>query len=147
VQLVDARELWVKMRKSLAEKRKQISPEQIEEITWLYGAVAENEWVKVFRNEQLGYQRITVERTSRLRYAGEGARGSLEASKVFCHAGGPGFESRAPVLERPSAPQFGLNGGSGRERPPLALRYWHADGAVKLPVTGARTVWASTGST
>jgi len=33
VQLVDARELWVKMRKSLGEKRKAISPEQIEEIT------------------------------------------------------------------------------------------------------------------
>ena len=51
VQLVDARELWVKMRKSLGEKRKAISPEQIEEITRLYGAFEENERVKIFRNE------------------------------------------------------------------------------------------------
>ena len=41
VQLVDAREHWVKMRKSLGEKRKAISPEQIGEITSLYGAL---EW-------------------------------------------------------------------------------------------------------
>src|SRR5205085_10981484 len=33
VQLVDAREYWIKMRKSLGEKRKQISEEQIAEIT------------------------------------------------------------------------------------------------------------------
>jgi len=71
------------MRKSLGEKRKQISPEQIEEITRLYGAFEENERVKIFRNEQFGYQRITVERPLRLRYAGEGARERLEASKAF----------------------------------------------------------------
>jgi type I restriction enzyme M protein len=83
VQLVDARELWVKMRKSLGEKRKAISPEQIEEITRLYGAFEENERVKILRNEQFGYQRITVDRPLRLRYTGEGARERLEASKAF----------------------------------------------------------------
>jgi type I restriction enzyme M protein len=83
VQLVDARELWVKMRKSLGEKRKAISPEQIEEITRLYGAFEENERVKIFHNGQFGYQRITVERPLRLRYVGEGARERLEASKAF----------------------------------------------------------------
>jgi type I restriction enzyme M protein len=87
VQLVDARELWVKMSKSLGEKRKAISPEQIEEITRLYGAFEENERVKIFRNDQFGYQRITVERPLRLRYVGEGARGRLEASKAFARLG------------------------------------------------------------
>src|SRR4029078_1026865 len=37
VQLVDAREFWVKMRKSLGDKRKEISPDQIAQITRLYG--------------------------------------------------------------------------------------------------------------
>jgi type I restriction enzyme M protein len=83
VQLVDARELWVKMRKSLGEKRKAISPEQIEEITRLYGAFEEKERVKIFGNEQFGYQRITVERPLRLRYTGGGARERLEVSKAF----------------------------------------------------------------
>ncbi len=87
VQLVDARELWVKMRKSLGEKRKAISPEQIEEITRLYGAFEENERVKIFHNEEFGYQRITVERPLRLRYAGEGARDRLETSKAFAKLG------------------------------------------------------------
>jgi type I restriction enzyme M protein len=68
VQLVDARELWVKMRKSLGEKRKQISDEQIDEITRLYGAFEENERVKIFLNEDFGYQRITVERPLRRRF-------------------------------------------------------------------------------
>ncbi len=68
VQLLDAREMFVKMRKSLGDKRKEISPAQIEEITRLYGDFAENEWVKVFTNEAFGYLRITVERPLRLRW-------------------------------------------------------------------------------
>jgi type I restriction enzyme M protein len=83
VQLVDARESWVKMRKSLGEKRKAISPEQIDEITRLYGAFGENERVKILPDEAFGYQRITVERPLRLRYTGEGARERLESSKAF----------------------------------------------------------------
>ncbi len=83
VQLVDARELWVKMRKSLGEKRKQISEAQIEEITRLYGEFQEGERVKIFPNEAFGYQRITVERPLRLRYTGEGALERLEASNAF----------------------------------------------------------------
>ncbi len=83
VQLVDAREHWVKMRKSLGEKRKAISPEQIEEITRLYGAFEEGERVKILPNETFGYQRITVERPLRVRYTGDGAGERLEASKAF----------------------------------------------------------------
>jgi type I restriction enzyme M protein len=68
VQLVDARELFVKMRKSLGDKRKLIDDAQIAEITRLYGAFEENERVKILPNEAFGYQRITVERPLRLRY-------------------------------------------------------------------------------
>jgi type I restriction enzyme M protein len=83
VQLVDARELWEKMRKSLGEKRKRISDEQIEEITRLYGDFAEGERVKIFPNEAFGYQRITVERPLRLRYTGEGALERLESLRSY----------------------------------------------------------------
>jgi type I restriction enzyme M protein len=68
VQLVDARELFVKMRKSLGEKRKEISSVQIDQITRLYGDFQENERVKVFPNEAFGLLRITVERPLRLRW-------------------------------------------------------------------------------
>jgi len=68
VQLVDAREHFVKMRKSLGEKRKQISGPHIEEITRLYGDFAEGDKVKIFPNEAFGFLRITVERPLRLRW-------------------------------------------------------------------------------
>jgi type I restriction enzyme M protein len=68
IQLVDARESLTKMRKSLGNKRNEISPEQIAEVTRLYGDFEENDRVKVLPNESFGYQRITVERPLRLRY-------------------------------------------------------------------------------
>jgi type I restriction enzyme M protein len=68
VQLVDARESWVKMRKSLGNKRKEISLEQIEDITRLYGEFTESVRVKIFPNEAFGFMRITVERPLRLRW-------------------------------------------------------------------------------
>ena len=82
VQLIDVRESWTKMRKSLGNKRKQISAEQIDEITRLYGAFEENERVKVFPNEAFGFMRITVERPLRLRYqVTDQTLAALEADK------------------------------------------------------------------
>jgi type I restriction enzyme M protein len=84
VQLVDAREVFTKMRKSLGEKRKEISPEQIEEVTRLYGAFEESDHVKIFRNDQFGYQRITLERPLRLRYVVDGETlDRLTASRAY----------------------------------------------------------------
>jgi type I restriction enzyme M protein len=68
VQLIDARECFEKMRKSLGEKRKQISDEQIAEITRLYGDFEDGERVKIFPNEAFGFLRITVERPLQLRW-------------------------------------------------------------------------------
>ena len=68
VQLIDAREQWVKMRKSLGDKRKEISAEGIAEITRLYADFTEGERVKILSNESFGFQRITVERPLRLRW-------------------------------------------------------------------------------
>jgi type I restriction enzyme M protein len=68
VQLVDARELWAKMPKSLGEKRKHMTDAQIAEIVRLYGDFEENDKVKIFPNESFGYLRITVERPLRVRW-------------------------------------------------------------------------------
>jgi type I restriction enzyme M protein len=65
VQLIDAREYFIKMRKSLGEKRKEISDDQIAQITRLYADFAEGDHVKIFPNEAFGYMRITVERPLR----------------------------------------------------------------------------------
>ncbi len=68
VQLIDARESWTKMRKSLGNKRKQISEDQIAELTRLYGAFEEGPRVKILPNESFGFLRITVERPLQLRW-------------------------------------------------------------------------------
>ncbi len=68
VQLIDARESWTKMRKSLGNKRKQISDDQNADLTRLYGAFEEGPRSKIFPNESFGFLRITVERPLRLRW-------------------------------------------------------------------------------
>ncbi|MFF2774569.1 N-6 DNA methylase [Streptomyces sp. NPDC058052] len=83
VVLLDARDHWVKMRKSLGDKRKELGdgengrPNHIGEITRLYAEALEvakdpehpgHGKVKVFANEDFGYRRITVERPLKLRF-------------------------------------------------------------------------------
>lgn len=62
VQLINASGLFEKRRKALGNKRNDISPEQIAEITRIYGDFAENEISKIFDNQDFGYSKITVER-------------------------------------------------------------------------------------
>jgi type I restriction enzyme M protein len=81
------------MRKSLGDKRKQISDDQIEHITTVYGealAVAadpehpDHGRVKVFSTRDFGYQRITVERPLKQRFElTDDTVAALEASKAL----------------------------------------------------------------
>ncbi|MGI8537211.1 MAG: hypothetical protein ACR2K2_12095 [Mycobacteriales bacterium] len=67
VALVDARESFAKMRKSLGDKRKYVPDEAMAEITRLYDEAlhSADKRVKVFDREAFGFQRITVERPLR----------------------------------------------------------------------------------
>ena len=70
VQLIDASGMWQKMRKSLGSKRKEISDDQIDYITRLFGDFKESEQdgkpiSRIFDNEDFGYFSITVERPLR----------------------------------------------------------------------------------
>lgn len=62
VQLINATSFFIKMTKSLGNKRNEISPEHIQEITKIYGNLKENEYCKIFDGKDFGYNRITVER-------------------------------------------------------------------------------------
>ncbi|MEA5636359.1 MAG: N-6 DNA methylase, partial [Cutibacterium granulosum] len=66
VKLVDAREMGTKMRKSLGDKRKELTNDAIDEIVQLFGGAldefAEDSRVKVLPRETFGFQRVTVER-------------------------------------------------------------------------------------
>ena len=68
IQLVNAVDFYQKMRRSLGSKRNEITEEQIEEITRIYGEFKENEYCKIFDNEDFGYQKIVVERPLRLNF-------------------------------------------------------------------------------
>jgi type I restriction enzyme M protein len=70
VQLIDASAMWQKMRKSLGSKRKELSDEQIAEITRLFGEFVEAERdgkpvSLIFDNEDFGFRSVTVERPLR----------------------------------------------------------------------------------
>ncbi|MEV3929481.1 class I SAM-dependent DNA methyltransferase [Streptomyces sp. NPDC049944] len=114
VVLLDARDQWVKMRKSLGDKRKELGdgtggkPNHIGDITRLYGeavtAAADPEHplhrkVKVFDNEAFGYQRITVERPLKLRFElTEETLAALLASKPVQKWAEERFLPREPEL-------------------------------------------------
>src|SRR5699024_2171830 len=68
VQLVNAVDMYQKMRKSLGNKRHEISEEQIDQIVEMYGQTTESDKVKIFNNEDFGYYRVTVERPLRLNF-------------------------------------------------------------------------------
>ena len=111
VQLIDGRRFFVKMRKSLGNKRNELSREQIDDLTRIHGSFEDGETrdvtdedpvtheprtrprvvSKVFANEDFGYRKVTVERPLRLNFAatperivridGEKAFGNLATSK------------------------------------------------------------------
>ena len=68
VQLIDAREEYVGMRKSLGNKRHEITEESISKIITTYKTFKETDKVKIFDNEDFGYTKITVERPMQLNY-------------------------------------------------------------------------------
>ncbi|MDR7304217.1 type I restriction enzyme M protein [Haloactinomyces albus] len=103
VTLLDAREYWAKMRKSLGDKRKHIPEEHIGELTRLYNeasTIAADEThelhdkVKIFDTTDFGYQRITVERPLKQRFeVTEDTVAEVEAAKPLAK-----FDDREALL-------------------------------------------------
>lgn len=84
VQLIDATSLWVPMRKSLGDKRREVSPDQIQQITDVYEAFQESDNSKVFDATDFGYRKITVERPLRLNFQATADRiGRLKEERAF----------------------------------------------------------------
>ena len=68
IQLIDATQMYRKMRKSLGSKRNELSNDDIDNIVKLYGTFDVGEKSKIFDNEDFGYSTITVERPLRLNF-------------------------------------------------------------------------------
>ena len=60
VQLIDASSFCHRLRKALGDKRNEISPEDRTEITKLYANFEENEFSRIFRNEEFIYKEYVV---------------------------------------------------------------------------------------
>ncbi|AXW69674.1 DNA methylase [Ralstonia solanacearum] len=66
VQLIDASNLYQKLRKNLGEKNCEFTDEHIRQITQLYLEMSNDGISKVFNNRDFGYYKVTVERPLRL---------------------------------------------------------------------------------
>lgn len=68
IQLIDASNIYQKMRKSLGDKSNELSPDHIDLITQTYLEFKENDISRIFDNADFGYYKITVERPLRLSF-------------------------------------------------------------------------------
>jgi len=68
IQLIDARERWTPMKRSLGDKRRYLDQVAIDAITREHGAMEDSKTSRVFDNSDFGYRRITVLRPLRLRF-------------------------------------------------------------------------------
>lgn len=68
IQLVDARERWAPMKRSLGNKRRYLTDDIITEVVREYGTFQPTETSKLFDNEDFGYRRVRIERPLRLRF-------------------------------------------------------------------------------
>ncbi len=112
--LIDARDQWSKMRKSLSNKRKEITDEQRHEICAWYGEayrIARSgdgsqhsvpEKVKIFDADDFGYQRITVDRPLKLRFeVSKDSLDALQTAKVVEKEFGEGGPERLAAALKP----------------------------------------------
>ena len=69
IQLIDASTFFKKLRKALGDKKNEISPENRSAVTKLYADFAENEYCKIYRNEEFIYREYTVMQPLQRSYA------------------------------------------------------------------------------
>ncbi len=68
LQLIDARERYTPMKRSLGDKRRYLDQTAIDAITREHGALENSKTSRVFDNTDFGYRRISVLRPLRLRF-------------------------------------------------------------------------------
>lgn len=101
VQLIDGTRFFRKMKKSLNNKRNEISDEQIDELTQLYGRYIDGETTtvitdlktgetetrvvsRIFENREFGFLKVTVERPLRMNFEATPERiARLDAQSAF----------------------------------------------------------------
>lgn len=69
IQLIDASRFFKKLRKALGDKKNEISPEDRTAITKLYADFVENEYCKIYKNEEFIYREYVVMQPLQRSYA------------------------------------------------------------------------------
>lgn len=69
IQLIDASQIYHKLRRALGDKKNEISPEDRSVITKLYAAFEENDICRIFTNEEFIYREYTVMQPLQRSYA------------------------------------------------------------------------------
>jgi type I restriction enzyme M protein len=68
IQLIDARERYTPMKRSLGDKRRYLDQAALDAVTREHGALRDSKTSRVFDNTDFGYRRISVLRPLRLRF-------------------------------------------------------------------------------
>lgn len=69
VQLINAASFYHKLRKAVGDKKNEIAPEDRKRIAHLYADFAENEFSKIYRNEEFLYREYTIMQPLQRSYA------------------------------------------------------------------------------
>lgn len=157
VQLIDATRHFQKMRKSLGNKRNELSDEHINEITRLYarfehddtskvlvdGQSEERICSKIFNNREFGYLKITVERPLRLNFQASPDRiESLKSQAAFINLAESKKRKDNKEIEEDIAKGEQLQQAiiSALERMGSSIVYKNRDDFSKALVTATKTL-------
>ncbi|MFA6482306.1 MAG: class I SAM-dependent DNA methyltransferase [Bacteroidales bacterium] len=99
VQLIDATNWYVPLRKNLGKKNCEFNEEQILQIAGLITNPIETEHSKIFPNQSFGYNKITVERPLKLIGIDQNAVYSAKEIKALV-ADGKSDENGVPVIKK-----------------------------------------------
>ena len=69
IQLINAEKFYHKLRKAVGDKKNEITPEDRKTITHLYADFVENEYCKIYKNEEFLYREYTVYQPLQRSYA------------------------------------------------------------------------------
>ena len=117
VQLINATTFWIPMRKSLGDKRREISPEKKEQIVQMFRDFSENEISKIFKTTDFGYRKISVDRPLRLNFQASNERiERIKTEKAF---------QNLAVSKKKDPKEKATDEAKGREQQDLILTMLH----------------------
>jgi type I restriction enzyme M protein len=149
VQLINAVDMFGKMRKSLGAKRKELRPKDIERICHLYdgfrnehGSDEHPAQSKIFKREEFGYSTITVERPLQLQFMPTEDKVEEVLAQKSVEKFKPG--EQAAIRQALS----GLIGWEWKDRDEFVIEVrsaLHKAGLTKPPAPLIKVIWSTIG--